>query len=142
MRGKEALVPERIRKIDGSFAFIEHVFLGQGHMERLSHFGQLLYFFLVLVSNRKGLSWYSTFRICQVLHLTTEEYFRSREELIMEDLIAFDGGLFQVLSLPPPVPDDRWEAPPRSRKAEDAQLCDARDIERIIDRVFSPKSRP
>jgi hypothetical protein len=139
MRGKEALVPNRIRKINGSFAFIEHDFLGRGFLEQLCHHEMVLYLFLVLVSNRIGLSWYSTFKICQVLHFSTDEYFRAREELVVKDLIAFDGIVFQVLSLPCPQRDDRWDSPPRSREAEGAVLCGVQDIARIADRLRCPK---
>ena len=46
---KKPLVPDRIRKIGGSFAFIEHCFLRNGFWESLNHHELLLYVFLVLV---------------------------------------------------------------------------------------------
>jgi len=97
---KEALYPGRIRKINGSFAFIEHRFLRNGFWKSLSHHELLLYIFLVLVSDRKGLSYYCYNRICDILSLNVDEYIDARNGLIKKDLIGFDGRLFQVLSLP------------------------------------------
>ena len=53
---KKPLEPHRIRKIAGSFAFIEHRFLRQGFWSSLSHHELLLYLFLVIVADRNGLS--------------------------------------------------------------------------------------
>jgi hypothetical protein len=97
---KKVLRPERVRKIDGSFAFIEHRFLRQGFWSRLGHHTLLLYLFLVLVADRMGVSYYSYDRICQMLGITLDEYLVARDALIDQDLIAFDGRFFQVLSLP------------------------------------------
>lgn len=64
---KAPLCPDRIRKITGSFAFIEHRFLREGHFAGLDRNEVLLYLFLVLVSDRNGLSYYSYDRICTIL---------------------------------------------------------------------------
>jgi hypothetical protein len=60
----------------------------------------LLYFFLVLASDRNGLSFYSYDAICTFLKITADEYIEARDSLMNKDLIAFDGSLFQVLDLP------------------------------------------
>jgi hypothetical protein len=95
-----SLVPARIRKINGSFAFIEHRFLRCGFFESLDRRELLLYFFLILVADRRGMSWYAYDRICGILKLTIDEYIEARNGLIDKDLLAFDGHYFQVLSLP------------------------------------------
>jgi len=100
MTEKRVLVAHRIRRIGGSFAFIEHRFLRGGFWAVLSRHELLLYFFLVMVSDRHGLSYYSYDRICSMLHLHLDEYILARDGLIAKDLIAFDGAFFQVLSLP------------------------------------------
>jgi hypothetical protein len=97
---KKPLCPERLRKILGSFAFIEHRFLRDGFFATLSHHELVLYFFLVLVADRNGLSYYSFDKICTLLTISTDQYLLARNCLIQKDLIAFDGHLFQVLSLP------------------------------------------
>jgi hypothetical protein len=119
---KTPLLPERVRRIKGSFAAIEHRFLRDGFWQSLSHQELLLYFFLVLVGDRDGISFYSYDRIITLLHLRLDQYIQARDALIAKDLIAFDGHLFQVLSLPeapvfPPVrllrtPDDMLEKDP------------------------------
>jgi hypothetical protein len=53
------LCPDRVRKIRGSFAFIEHRFLHDGFFAALDHHQLLLYLLLVIVSDRFGLSYYS-----------------------------------------------------------------------------------
>ena len=97
---KSPLCPERVRKITGSFAFIEHRFIRDGFWSSLSQHELLLSVFLVLVADRNGLSYYSFDKICALLQLSLDDYLLARNALIKKDLIAFDGHLFQVLSLP------------------------------------------
>ncbi|MFP3871003.1 MAG: hypothetical protein ACLFVT_09030 [Syntrophobacteria bacterium] len=97
---KKPLCPHRVRKITGSFAFIEHRFLREGFFASLGHLELVLYLFLVLASDRQGLSYYSYDNICTLLRLTLDDYLGARNGLIHKKLIAFDGHLFQVLSLP------------------------------------------
>ena len=94
------LIPQRVRKIGGSFAFIEHRFLRDGFWESLERDELLLYIFLVMAANRKGLSYYAYDTICLLLKMDLDDYILARNGLIEKDLIAFDGRLFQVLSLP------------------------------------------
>ncbi len=106
MLKKKILNPDRIRRIDGDFSFIPHRFLLEGFLASLNQQELLLYLFLVLASEQSGLSYYSYDRICTLFQLNLDEYIVSRDNLIEKDLIAFDGSLFQVLSLPlKPVAD-------------------------------------
>ena len=98
---KKVLIPERIRHIDGGFSFIPHRFLTDGFLASLSQKELLLYLFLILASDRNGLSFYSYDAICTLLQLNLDQYVEARNSLIDKDLIAFDGTLFQVLDLPP-----------------------------------------
>jgi len=97
---KKVLNPHRVRRIDGGFSFIPHRFLTDGFVESLTQKELLLYLFLILVSDRYGLSYYSYDAICSLLQLTVEHYIEARDGLITKQLIAFDGTLFQVLALP------------------------------------------
>ena len=97
---KQPLCPQRLRRIAGSFAFIEHRFLRDGYWSRLSQHELLLYVFLILVADRNGLSYYGYDKVCTLLRFTLDDYIVARNGLIEKDLIAFDGHLFQVLSLP------------------------------------------
>lgn len=103
---KSPIIPGRIRKIEGSFAFIEHRFLQDGFLQTLAHQESLLYVFLILAADRIGLSYYGYDKICTLLKLTVDDYIDARDGLIDKDLIAFDGHLFQVLSLPELAPAD------------------------------------
>ncbi len=97
---KTPLLRERVRKITGSFAFIEHRFLRDGFLQGLCHHELILYYFLLLVADTNGLSYYGYHKICTLLQLSLDDYILARDALIEKDLIAFDGRLFQVLSLP------------------------------------------
>jgi len=97
---KQPLNPKRVRRINGSFAFIEHRFLRDGFWASLEPHQLLLYLFLILVADRNGLSYYSFDKICTLVGLSLDEYIEARNTLIAKDLIAFNGHLFQVLSLP------------------------------------------
>ena len=106
MLKKKILNPDRIRCIDGGFSFIPHRFLLEGFLASLNQQELLLYLFLILASDRSGLSYYSYDRICTLLQFNLDEYIAARDGLIAKDLIAFDGSLFQVLALPQkPVAD-------------------------------------
>ena len=100
---RDLLVSNRVRKIKGSFAFIEHRFLRHGFWASLNHDELLLYFFLVLVADRDGLSFYPYDKICSLLTIDIDAYILARNSLIDKDLLAFDGTFFQVLSLPAEV---------------------------------------
>lgn len=126
---REPLCAERIRKITGGFAFIEHRFLRDGFFQSLSRHELLLYFFLVLVGDRLGLSYYSYDKICTLLRFTLDEYLLARDGLIGKDLVAFDGHLYQVLSLPSRT--DRGEPKPLKTKEEISQR-DPATVRRII----------
>ena len=107
---RSPLCPQRVRKITGSFAFLEHRFVRDGFWTSLTHHELLLYIFLALVADRSGLSYYSFDKICALWQLSLDDYLIARNALIKKDLIAFDGHLFQVLALPahpvlhPPAP--------------------------------------
>jgi len=113
---KAPLYPDRIRQIRGSFAFIEHRLLRDGFWEGLNHYELLLYLFLVIVGDRRGMSYYSYDKICILLKISVDDYIAARNSLIKKDLIAFDGKFFQVLSLPDKVA--KISHPPIKNQAE------------------------
>jgi hypothetical protein len=133
---KKPLDPERVRKIAGSFAFIQHRFLRDGFWASLDHHQLLLYLFLIIVADRNGLSYYSYDKICTLLRISVDEYIVARNALIDNDLIAFDGHLFQVLSLP-----DQPVVPCRAalKDQTDMQKHDPATIHQLIEQCF-PKS--
>lgn len=97
---KKILNASRARCIKGGFSFIPHRFLTGGFMSALSPDELLLYFFLVLAGDRNGLSFYCYDKICTLLKMQLEQYIQARDGLLEKDLVAFDGTIYQVLSLP------------------------------------------
>ncbi len=97
---KKVLVPERLRTTGKSFCFIPHRFLTDGFLQSLSLYELALYLFLVLASDKNGLSFYSDKSICSILGFKEQDYLFARTCLIYKNLIEHDGTLFQVLSLP------------------------------------------
>jgi hypothetical protein len=108
--------------------------LRNGFWETLSHHELLLYIFLILVSDRNGLSYYKYDNICTLLKISVDAYIVARNALIEKDLIAFDGHLFQVLSLPdtPVVSSSK-----PIRNAEEMQQRDPATVRRIIHEALS-----
>lgn len=100
MVSKKIINPERVRRIHGGFSYIPHRFLTDGFLDTLTQKELLLYLFLILVSDRYGLSFYSYDAICSLLQITADQYIEARNGLIEKDLIDFDGTVFQVLDLP------------------------------------------
>jgi hypothetical protein len=97
---KRILNEKRVRRIEGGFSFIPHRFITGGFLQSLSREEILLYFFLILVADRYGLSFYSYESICNLVGLDLSEYLEAREGLLAKDLICFENNIFQVLSLP------------------------------------------
>lgn len=100
MINKRVLIPDRIRNPEGRFSFIPHRFLLDGFLRSLSVPELLLYFFLSLASDKNGISYYGQPSICSHLHMEEPIYQQALKALMDKDLIAYDGRLFQVLSLP------------------------------------------
>ena len=137
MIANKVLCPHRVRKIAGSFAFIEHRFLQQGFWQSLNHHQLLLYLFLVLVADRNGISYYSYEKICSLLKISVDQYILARDGLIEKDLIAFDGNLFQVLSLPPATPS---ASPGPLKTARHMKTHDPATIHQLIRKSLEVKS--
>ena len=97
---KKILNSERIRCIKKGFSFFPHRFLTDGFWSSLNPDELLLYFFLALAGDRNGLSFYRYDKICTLLQMQLDQYIQARDRLIKKDLMAFDGTIYQVLSLP------------------------------------------
>ena len=125
MHPKTLILPERRRVLTPPFAWVDRRLLFHGFLSQLTHPEILLYFFLVLVADRDGLSFYNYDKICQHLQLEVDDYIQARNGLLRKQLIAFDGNRFQLLTLPqvsaPPTP------PPKrlTRDEKDAQALAA-----------------
>ena len=101
MSGRANLLrPDRLRTIERPFAWIPFRLLKDGFFADLTDRAKLMYLFLCLVADRQGTSFYGDARIQTYFQLNPTEIELAREELIQRDMIAYDGRLYQVLSLP------------------------------------------
>jgi hypothetical protein len=98
---KQIINQKRVRKIDGSFSWINHRFITGGFLEDLSTYEILLYFFLIAVSDRNGLSFYHDDRVCVLLKIDLFSLGKARQGLIQRSLIDYKPPIYQVLDLPP-----------------------------------------
>lgn len=120
---KKIINPDRVRHVNGGFSFIPHRFLTDGFLTSLSQQEVLLYFFLILASDRNGLSYYSYDSICKFLQMDTDAYIKARDGLLIKELIAFDSTIFQVLELPPkPISPDLGRSPSAQRSSTISHL--------------------
>ena len=97
---------QSIRKIQGSFAWVDHRLLRGGYLTILTHEDQVLYLFLVMVADRNGVSFYRKEKICDTLDLDFQQFEIARDRLIEFNLIAYQpysilspNGYYQVLPI-------------------------------------------
>ena len=101
--------PQRVRRIEKSFAWIDHRLLRNGYLPVMTQAEQALYLFLVLAADRHGVSFYRKEKICDILSLDWGRFEVARDRLTEIGLLAFESycasspnGHYQVLSI-----DDR-----------------------------------
>jgi len=128
--------PQRVRRITGSFSWIDHRLLHDGFLATMTSDEILLYFFLVLVGDRHGLSFYSYDKICTLLHLEVECLLLARDRLVAKALMAFEDGRYQVLQLPARPP----AAPPSRSSRELARGGEFRALTEIFQQLQTPTS--
>jgi hypothetical protein len=104
--------PQRVRKIEKSFAWIDHRLLREGYLAVMSHTEQSLYLFLVLAADRNGVSFYRKEKIGGCLGLDDRQFQLARDRLVDLGLIAFQpytvlspNGFYQILPVDRPAPD-------------------------------------
>lgn len=130
MISKEPIMPERVRKITGTFSWVDHRLLIDGFLAHMSAVEILVYFFLVLVGDRHGLSFYHYDKICALLKIDVEQLLAARARLLERSLIAFDGERYQVLQLPA-LPTRREQ--PQLPSQTSAQRSASREFQALRD---------
>ena len=100
MNRPRLLRPDRLRTLERPFGWIPFRLLTSGWLPCLGRETKLLYFFLCLVADGRGISFYGDARMCRLLGLTASELGGARKELCGHDMLAFDGRVYQLLSLP------------------------------------------
>jgi len=98
--------PKNVRKINGSFAWVDHRLLQQGYLAVMTHQDQVLYLFLLLAADRNGVSFYRKEKICDLLSLDFQQFEIARDRLIDLKLVAYQpysvlspNGYYQVLPI-------------------------------------------
>jgi hypothetical protein len=94
------LQPDRLRTLERPFGWIPFRILTSGWLQQMSRDAKLLYFFLCLVADARGISFYGDVRLGQLLALAPPALRQAREQLCRRDLLAFDCRVYQLLSLP------------------------------------------
>jgi hypothetical protein len=104
--------PQRLRRITGSFAWIDHRLLRNGYLAVMTHEELGLYLFLALVADRHGVSFYRQEKICDLLGLDDQAFVVARDRLVELQLVAFEpysvtspNGFYQLLAVEKPAPD-------------------------------------
>jgi hypothetical protein len=93
------LVKDRIRRPPSEgWSWIDRRFL-RDYAPKLEQDAILLYFFLVAVSDKNGLSYYSDCAIGGQLRMEESAVGQARQELESHDLIAYEDPIYQVLSV-------------------------------------------
>jgi len=100
MISRQPILVKRIRKISGSFSWIDHRILSSSFLQVMTTHEIVLYFFLILVGDKNGISFYHYDKICKLLKIDLDEYITARNQLIDKSLLAFDQNRYQVLELP------------------------------------------
>lgn len=132
MRHATVIVPERRRNIRHcTFGWVDHNFVHHGYLARLSPAELLLYYFLITVADRHGVSFYDYERICQLLKVEVDEYVRARDHLCAQSLIAYHDGIFQVLALP----EKPLASPPPQRAARQGAAEDFHSLQAIFQKL-------
>jgi hypothetical protein len=102
------LVPQRVRSVPRSFAWIDHRLRSEGWLECLRPEDLGLYLFLTLAGDRRGLSCWRLDRIQRAVPCFHRQALRrARRHLVELELIAYrpwrrddPDGCYQVLSVP------------------------------------------
>lgn len=112
MRKTHTPQPKDVREIEGSFAWIDHRLLRNGYLQVMTHEDLALYLFLVLVADRKGVSFYRKEKICDAVSLDFRQFEVAKDRLVGLKLIAFEAysvlspnGYYQVLPIETQAPN-------------------------------------
>ena len=115
MRPRVLIDPSRVRRLEGSFAFIPHRFVRDGFWESLSVEQLVVYVFLVLAADRDGISFYGPRKLELLCKMDPgDDIDGILDELVRRDLIAREDIYTQVLSLPA-APSTRIDRGPREQ---------------------------
>ena len=112
MRNVHVPQPQNVRKINGSFAWVDHRLLRNSYIPVMTHQDQAFYLFLVLAADRNGVSFYRKEKVCDILALDFQQFEVARDRLTDLNLIAYQpytalspNGYYQVLPIQTAAPN-------------------------------------
>ena len=124
---KRVLSPDRVRRLpQRDWAWIDRRFQRR-FAAKLSGDAVFLYYILVAVSDKNGLSYYSDNSLALIVRTSLPALNKARQELIELDLVAYQAPLVQVLSLPP---DEQHR--PRVSQADPSRTSKTIDLQQLI----------
>lgn len=104
---KYPIDPARIRHLPPRFSWLDQRLVTDEHLRHCSRSAQGLYLFLAVVSDARGLSYYSERSIGLHLEMGQAELTAARALLIEVCLVLYERPLYQLLSLDPHKADSR-----------------------------------
>ena len=97
---KRVLSSNRVRRLPKcDWSWVDRRFLSE-FASKLSGDAIFLYYILVAVSDKNGLSYYSDNALSLMVRTSLPSLREARQELVDHDLVAYEAPLVQVLSLP------------------------------------------
>jgi hypothetical protein len=125
---KRVLSPNRVRRLPKcDWSWVDRRFLRE-FASKLSGDAVFLYYILVAVSDKNGLSYYSDNALALMVRTSLPSLLSARQELIDYDLLAYEAPLVQVLSLPVSVQAQATV----SSNDQATQTADAANLQRLI----------
>ena len=128
---KHVLRPERLRQVPEQFSWVDQALVQRHFIDRCDARAAALYLFLITVSDAHGLSYYGEATLATRLHLSSEELVAARQQLIANELVAYQAPLYQVLALPAAVPRTPLREPLHARPASDGPVRLAQILEQM-----------
>ena len=117
--------PENVRKIQGSFAWVDHRLLREGYLPVMTHQDLSFYLFLLLAADCNGVSFYRKEKICDILSLDFQQFEVARDRLSSLNLIALSalyGPVTQRLLSSAAYPRDSAKFYPNDHGAVDGEV--------------------
>jgi len=118
---KRVLVPDRVRHLpETDWAWVDRRFL-RDFAPKLTGDAVFLYYLLIAVSDKCGLSFYGDNSLPRILRTPIPQLLQARQQLVDWNLIAYDAPLAQVLSLPNKSNrNDSYSTPEESKVTADS----------------------
>ncbi len=113
------LDPSRLRRPSGRFGWgwVDRRIMRAGYLTPMSQTEVVVYFFLCLVADRHGMSWYGPRSLSQLVKHSPDQIREALIALARRNLVAFAGRFVQVLDVEVTVPEP---ADPATRSVQGA----------------------